>query len=364
MVGAGVAGLSCALHLARAGVDVVVLERDVVAAGASGRNGGFLLAGMPDFYPEARERHGAERARAIYAATLEAQERIYELAGELGLSHAVRRCGALRVAASEEEARAVRRQVEALREDGLPGELLERDELPQALRGWAHNACLTPHDGALHPGHWIRGLARAAERAGARLYERSPVSAPVPAPAEGPLRTPEGELTAAQVVVAADGALPALVPGLAARVRPRRLHMVATAAHPRRVLDRPVYSRQGLDYVQQEPGGRLLAGGFSDLDAAASYTDREEGDPRVWERIERWLREDLGVPEPATHRWVGVVGYSEERLPCVGELDGRPGLHVAGGYSGHGNVPGFMAGAELARAIAAQPGAATSSPRA
>jgi gamma-glutamylputrescine oxidase len=101
------------------------------------------------------------------------------------------------------------------------------------------------------------------------------------------------------------------------------------------------------------PDGRLLAGGFSDLDGTASYTDREDGDPRVWERIERWLRENLGVAEPTTHRWVGVVGYSEQRLPHVGELDGRPGLHVAGGYCGHGNVPGFMAGAELARAIAA-----------
>jgi glycine/D-amino acid oxidase-like deaminating enzyme len=47
-----------------------------------------------------------------------------------------------------------------------------------------------------------------------------------------------------------------------------------------------------------------------------------------------------------------VVGYSDDSLPYVGEVPGRPGLHVAGGYSGLGNVPGFMCGRDLADAIA------------
>jgi glycine/D-amino acid oxidase-like deaminating enzyme len=53
-----------------------------------------------------------------------------------------------------------------------------------------------------------------------------------------------------------------------------------------------------------------------------------------------------------SHRWAGVVGYSEDQLPYVGEVPGRPNLHVAGGYSGHGNVPGFMSGRDLADTIA------------
>ena len=53
-----------------------------------------------------------------------------------------------------------------------------------------------------------------------------------------------------------------------------------------------------------------------------------------------------------TARWAGVVGYSDDQLPYVGEAPGRPGLWVAGGYSGHGNVPGFVAGRELADRIA------------
>jgi gamma-glutamylputrescine oxidase len=348
VIGAGVGGLSCARALAERGVEVVVLERDTVAGGASGRNGGFLLAGLAAFYVDARERYGAERARELYAETLAAQEEIYALAAELGAADAVRRTGLLRVSASEEEAEHVRRQVEALRSDGFPAELVERDELPAALRAGFHNACLTDHDGALQPARWIRALARAAEEAGARIHDGTPVRAPL---GDGGVITDGGSVRASHVVVAADGALPALVPALGDRVRARRLHMVATEPLAERLVDCPVYARWGYEYFQQPPDGRLLAGGFSDLDGAGSYTDRYEGDPRVWDRIERYVGEQLGVSAPVTHRWVGIVGYTDDLLPFVGEVPGHPGLYAAGGYSGHGNVLGYVAGKRIAELI-------------
>jgi gamma-glutamylputrescine oxidase len=352
VIGAGVAGLSCALTLARHGVETVVLERSTVAGGASGRNGGFLLAGPAAFYPDARERYGHDRARRIYAATLETQAEMYALAAELGAGEWMRRVGLLRASASEEEAEHVRRHVEALREDGFPAELVDRDALPGVVARYALNGCLTENDGALHPARWIRALARGAEAAGARIHEDSPVEGPVAAPGEGELRTPAGVMSARNVVVASDGALPALVPEYAPRVRARRLHMTATAPLSERVTERLVYSRWGYEYFQQRPDGRLLIGGFSDLDGEDSYTDSDYGSPRIWERIERLIGEDLGLDAEITHRWAGIVGYSDDGLPYVGEVPGRPGLYVAGGYSGHGNVPGFLAGRLVADAIA------------
>jgi gamma-glutamylputrescine oxidase len=334
VIGAGVAGLSCARALAERGVEVVVLERDTVAGGASGRNGGFLLAGLAAFYGDVRERE-------LYARTLAAQDEIYELAASLGVGDAVRRTGLLRVSASEEEAGHVRAQVEALRADGFPAELVSREDLPKALQASFHNACLTEHDGALQPARWIKALARAAEEAGARIYEGTPVRAPVEL---------DERIKAGTVVVAADGALPALVPALRERVRARRLHMIATEPVAERLVDCPVYARYGYEYFQQTPDGRLLAGGFSDLDGAASYTDRYEGNPAVWQRLERYLAEDLGVTAAITHRWVGIVGYTEDLLPVIGEVS--PGLYAAGGYSGHGNVIGYLAGKQIAELIA------------
>jgi gamma-glutamylputrescine oxidase len=351
VVGGGVGGLSCARRLALHGVETLLLEGGEVAGGASGRNGGFLIAGTAVFPNDARTRFGAERARATYARTLAAQEEVYELADSLGAGDALRRVGLLRLAVSQDEAEHVRAHAAALRDDGFPGELVERDELPAALRRTGLVACFTEHDGALHPVRWYRMLAHAAEAAGARIAESTRVRAPAPAPGEGPLVTDRGRVRARHVVVAADGALPALVPDYAGRVRARRLHMVATAPAPP-LFEPLVYARFGFEYLQQRPDGRILAGGFSDVDGDDSYTDSEAGAPAIWERVQRYLSDDIGVDAEITHRWAGVVGYSEDSLPFVGEVPGRERLHVLGGYSGVGNVPGYMCGRDLADAIA------------
>ena len=351
VIGGGVGGLSCARRLAQHGIETLLLEAGTVAGGASGRNGGFLIAGTAAFHNDAREQYGAERARAMYERTLEAQRDIYALATELGAGDALRRVGLLRLAVSDEEAEHVRDHAAALRADGFPGEVVERDELSPALRRSGLVGCLTDHDGALQPARWYRLLAGAAEAAGARICEGSPVRGPVLAPDEGPLVTERGSVRARHVVVAADGALPALVPEYAGRVRSRRLHMVATEPLPP-TLDHLVYARWGYEYLQQRPDGRILAGGFSDVDADDSYTDSDSGSPAIWERVERYLREDLGTEAAVSHRWAGVVGYSDDSLPYVGEVPGRAGLYVSGGYSGVGNVPGFMCGRDLADTIA------------
>jgi gamma-glutamylputrescine oxidase len=348
VIGAGVGGLSCARRLAAHGIETLVLERDTVAGGASGRNGGFLIAGLAPFHNDAIELYGREWASRVYARTLEVQDEMYALAAELGVGDAVRRVGSLRVSASEEEAEHVRRHATALKADGFPARLLERDELPPALRRSALNACLTDNDGSLQPARWIRALAGDAERAGVRIHEGSEVQAPI----DGNLTLEAATVSAKHVIVAADGALPRLVPSYDGRVRARRLHMVATEPLPERIVDQLVYARWGYEYFQQRPDGRILAGGFGDLDGDASYTDSGDGDPRLWDRIERYLREDVGVEARITHRWTGTVGYSEERRPFVGPVPGRPGLWVAGGYSGTGNVPGFLAGQELADMVA------------
>jgi gamma-glutamylputrescine oxidase len=351
VIGGGVGGLSCARRLAENGIDTILLEAGTVAGGASGRNGGFLIAGIALFHNDARERLGVERAAAMYAATLDAQRDIIALAEELGAGDALRQIGLIRLAVSDEEADHVRDHAAALREDGFPAETIEREDLAPALRRTGLVGCLTDHDCALHPARWYRLLAAAAEQAGARICEGTRVTGPVPAPGEGPVVTESGSVRARHVVVAADGALPALVPEYAGRVRSRRLHMVATQPLPP-AMDTMVYARWGYEYLQQRPDGRILVGGFSDVDAQDSYTDSDQGSPLIWDRVEAYLRDDLGVQPVISHRWAGVVGYSDDSLPYVGEVPGRPGLYVSGGYSGVGNVPGFMCGRDIADTIA------------
>jgi gamma-glutamylputrescine oxidase len=345
VIGGGVSGLSCARELARRGAGTVLLEARTIAAGASGRNGGFLLAGAAPFHLDARELWGREPAARIYARTVEVQREVYALAESLGVSDAVRPVGSLRLATSEEEAEHVRRHVEALRDDGFEAELVERDALEPALRRLGHAGCLVSHDAALQPARWIRAFATDAEAAGATIFEGSRAELGEEVSANGVT------VRAKHVVVAADGPLPGLVPDAADRVKARRLHMLATAPLPERVVSTLVYARYGFEYFQQLPDGRIALGGFSDLDGPGSYTSEERGDPRIWARLERYLEDELGIQgADVSHRWVGVVGFSDDSRPFAGQV--RDGLYAVGGYSGTGNLIGLIAGRAVAEQIA------------
>ena len=330
VVGQGAAGLTAGALLAEAGVDVVVLDAGHPGAGASGRNGGFLLAGLAEAHHDVRGRLGRERASELYRRTADALD-----AAEQAHPGAVRRVGSLRVSRSPAEDADVEAQHAAMREDGLP---VERYEGPEG-RG-----LLFPRDAAFHPLRRARGLAARAAAAGARLHGATAVRA-VRAGAVvtdvGPVRATRG------VVVAVDGGLEQLVPSLHGRVRAARLQMVGTAPATDVVVARPVYARFGLDYWQQLPDGRVLLGGGRDVGGEAEWV----GDGRwetptsapVQEHLERLLRNDIGTAAPVEQRWTGVVGFTDDHLPVLAEP--QPGLLAVGGYSGTGNLVGPLCAA-------------------
>lgn len=347
IIGAGIGGIALARRLDAAGADVLVLEADVVGGGATGRNGGFFIAGAAPMYHRGVEAFGRDRARRVHAATLAAQNEMLRAADELGAREHFRVTGLLRLGLDAQEADDVRAHHAALRADGFPAELVGGDDLPTALRRPERLALMTAGDGSVHPVRWVRALA-----ADLPVYERTRVTAP-PAATGDRVRvaTDRGTVIAGRVVVAADAALPALVPAAAA-VRPRRLQMLATAPAPAGLLPQPVYARYGHEYAQQLPGGRITLGGFSDLDGAAGWTGEATVSAPVQARLERWLREELALAVPdITHRWSGVVGYADLALPRVGAVaGGDERIWGMGGYNGTGHVQAWVA----ARIVAEQ----------
>jgi glycine/D-amino acid oxidase-like deaminating enzyme len=344
VVGAGVGGLATARRLLDAGLSVVVLDRHEVASGASGRNGGFFIAGAAPMYHDARRLWGRERAAAIHEATLTAQLEMLEVAEAVGARSAFRRDGLLRLAVDEVEADDVRSNAAALAEDGFPGQLVAGDDLPGPLARPERAGLFFPHDGSVHPVRWLRALADALESRGTRIFEHSPVVG-FPAADGNGVRVPtaSGVVRCDRAVVAMDGDLAALVPSAQA-VRPRRLNMVATAPLGRTVLPFPVYARYGHEYAHQTADGRIALGGFSDLDGDESWTARAEVSEPVQARLDRWLLEELRVSAPVTHRWAGVVGFADDPLPRCGPVPGTAGRVLAlGGYNGTGHVQAWVA---------------------
>jgi glycine/D-amino acid oxidase-like deaminating enzyme len=346
VVGGGVSGCACARRLALGGCSVVVLEAEQVASGASGRNGGFASSGTGLEFPDAAAAVGEAAATALHGATEEALDEMLELAAERGAVDAVQRTGSLWLAGPEEAAR-LAATVRALAAAGF--ECRGAPELvPEAMRRAYPAAAVFPRDCQLVPSRWVRALAGAALDAGARIFERTAVTAIEPASGGWLVRTQGATVRARAVVAALDGLLPRLVPEMRGIVYPVRGQMLATAPLKRPVLTMPTHSDHGFFYARPTGDGRIVIGGGRWADLEAEYTDRLDTTELVQRSIERYL-ERMGLGGvPVTHRWAGIMGFSADLLPVAGELPGRPGLYVAGGYSGVGNVQGFVCGGLVA----------------
>lgn len=328
VVGMGASGLEAAAAAARVGADVVVLDAVGVAAGAAGANGGFLLAGLAMFHHDAVAVLGREVAVGWYQRTLA------EL-GRLGdREPTFRRVGSLRTAVDEEEQRDVEAHLAALTADDLPAEPYD---------GPLGTGLLVPGDGVFHPVARCRRLAIGALEAGATLVAPARVTAVEPGAAL--LQGVPRPVVADRVLVAVDGGLEWLVPSLGGRLRTARLQMLATAATDEVAIDRPVYHRYGLDYVQQRPSGEVLLGGGRDVGGEGEWDAPAEPSDAVQRHLDAWLS-DLGVSAQVTHRWAAHAAFTEDRLPVDERV--AEGVHVVGGYSGHGNVLGGLLAREAA----------------
>jgi gamma-glutamylputrescine oxidase len=331
IIGAGVTGCSCALELARAGRSVRVVDARGVAEGASGRNGGFALRGGAARYDVARDTYGRDAARELWRRTEAALDDIEALAGD-----ALRRNGSLRLAADEEERAEIRAEYEALAEDGFAAEW--REELPAPLAGHFRGAIYHLGDGSVQPARFVRRLSAAAAEAGVEFRTGSRVAS-------------LDELPAANVVIATDGSGRGLLPELDDAVWPARGQVVATEPLAERLFDYPHYARHGFDYWQQLEDGRIILGGFRDFSILSEMTDEEVTTQVIQDALDSFLVELLGRLPRVEHRWAGIFGLTQDLLPLVGPVPGRDGTWVAAGYSGHGNVLGFLSGKLVAGAI-------------
>jgi len=323
IIGAGVAGIATAYHLASAGARVAIVEARTVAEAASGRNAGFLLAGVAENFVAASRRYGDTNALRIWRFTRHNQELVRALVERHRIDCDLAWRGSAQAAGDEVEWSEVRDGAARLAREGVRVRIVATER-----------SAIYEDDGEFHPVRYVRGLARAAVDAGARLYERT--RAFTVGPTE--VATSGGRIGAGAVVVCANAYSPHLVP---LRVRPVRGQMLATAPIARRVFERPTYAHRGYRYWRQRDDGRLLVGGWRDT-AVAEETGEEE---RTTERVQRHLDEFVRAKAPdaaVTHRWAGTMGFSHDSLPYVGRL--ANGVYVNGGFTGHGMAFATAAG--------------------
>jgi glycine/D-amino acid oxidase-like deaminating enzyme len=178
-------------------------------------------------------------------------------------------------------------------------------------------------------------LAKLAHAAGAQIFTHSPAIKIE----SGLVATDQGSIKAKHIIVAVDGNLGKALPEVSDLVQPTRLQMISTAPETELKMKYAVYIRQGWDYWQQLPDGRIAIGGGRDLALDQEATDVVEPTEIVRDYLERQLQ-DIGVTAPVEHHWAAIVSYTDSGLPIVREV--KPGVWAVGAYCGTGNVVGAL----------------------
>ncbi|MDQ2093215.1 FAD-binding oxidoreductase [Rhodobacteraceae bacterium 10Alg 79] len=349
IIGGGFTGLSAALHLAEAGFDVALLEAHRAGWGASGRNGGQLGSGQRQEQTEIERLMGRDDARHLWTLAEEAKTLVKDLVARHAIDCDLKP-GVAHACFSDREVAHEHAYADHLAKHYGYTELekLDRDAMQALCPSPRYvGGTLDMSAGHLHPLNYALGLARAAEAAGAKIYEQSQVHTVIEGD-EVELRTGAGKLRARHLILAANGYLGGLNRKVAARVMPINNFIAATPPlgdEAARVLARDVAvadSKFVVNYFRLSDDKRLLFGG------GESYGYR-------FPDIDRTVRKPMAeifphlADIPFDYTWGGTLAITLRRLPYLART--APNILSASGYSGHGVGTATHAGMLMAKAI-------------
>ncbi len=362
IVGGGFTGLwtaYCLLSL-EPSLRVRLVEREVCGFGASGRNGGWISAGIAGVHETWAVRAGEDAVRRADRATWEAVDWIGERAQEEGIDCGFAKGGILSIARSEAQAERIRSHVEHDRQWGW-GEEDSRILSPYEVesRVTASDvvcAAYTPHGARVNPARLARGLADAVERKGGVIHEQTAARFIEP----GRVVTDHGTIRAEHVVRATE-AFTVELSGQHRTYLPLYSLMIATEPLPGTVWQALGWEgRETISdghhlffYAQRTPDDRIAIGGRGAPYGLGSPVDaRYERHDGVRERLTRTLYDTFPAVRGAriTHHWGGALGVPRDWCMTV-QHDPATGLAFAGGYSGHGVAAASLSGRTLADLI-------------
>jgi len=355
IIGAGFTGLSAARTLAKSGASVAVFDAQTIGWGASSRNGGMVLTGLKLPASTLIVRYGKEATARMYAASLESIDFVEKLVREENIACDFARCGHLEVACKPKHFDDFRRSAdETARHFNHRHRLIPRDQLQSEIGSTIYHGGLADESSAgVNPARLVAGLASAAERAGAAIFEHSHVEEIQREVARGwKIATRRGTLRAQNVFVATSGYTSRVTPTLQKKIIPIGSYIIVTEVLPEKLAaelsprNRMIFdSKNYLYYYRLTPDRRMLFGGRAAFFPETSSTIR---------RSAEILRRGMLTVYPQLrdakieYVWGGTLDFAFDIMPHAGQLDG---LHFSLGYAGHGVAMSTYLGDKIAHSI-------------
>src|SRR5258706_7984289 len=355
IIGAGFTGLSAARTLAKSGASVAVFDAQTIGWGASSRNGGMVLTGVKLPAGTLIARYGKEATARMYAASLESIDFVEKLVREENIACDFARCGHLEVACKPKHLDDFRRGADEIaRHFNHQQRLVPKNQLQSEIGSAIYHGGLVDDSSAgVNPARYVAGLARAAERAGAAIFEHSHVDEIQREGAKGwKIATARGTLRAQNVLVATSGYTSRVTPALPKKIIPIRSYIIVTEVLPENLAaelsprNRMIYdSKNYLYYYRLTPDRRMLFGGRAAFFPETSSTIRRSAEilRRGMLTVYPQLRDaQIG------YVWGGTLDFAFDIMPHAGPLDG---LELSLSYAGHGVAMSTYLGDKIAHSI-------------
>ncbi|RUP44459.1 FAD dependent oxidoreductase [Jimgerdemannia flammicorona] len=373
VVGAGVTGLSTAywLRQLRPELKVVVIEARGVSSGATGRNGGLCWPGLNDSFRQAVARYGLPAAKKFIKFEYTSFNAMRDFisrhcdtdGGAFDPQMTLMPQGALLLFVTDDQVRNGHMNLEALKHAGLADGAIEltRDQVANMTGSDSFLGGIQVKTVAiLWAAKFVFALAREATRPATEhgpvvdIHTFTRAQSVVRDPATGLLTvdTSRGRITAANVVHATNAWAWSILPAFRDRIIPVRNQVIFVRpprAHPR-LWDFICSANNGYEYLSQRPNGDVILGGMRETVEGGEEGNPDDStlNPKISSGLRRYLPETFevfregGEEVHAEMEWCGVMGFSEDRLPFVGSLEGVLGKEegrgqwIAAGFTGHG----------------------------
>ena len=355
VIGAGYTGLSAALHAAAAGRDVAVLEAGRIGEGGSGLNGGQVIAGLKHDPQVLESLYGERIGAQLTACSGSAPELVFELIRRYSIDCDAVRTGWLQLAVGERHLELIERRAAQWRSRGADASVLSDREAAQLTGsrrycgGW-----IDRRGGTVQPLAYLRGLARAALKEGARLFVSSAVSSLARRADAWWVQTAQGSIAARTVIVATDAYTGRAFDALRRTVVAVPSIQVATAPLPPALRAGILPGGQSvsdtqriLRYFRLDASGRFVLGtrgSYADLPAPSATPAHEQAMRELYPQLSGTALE---------YRWGGLVAMTRDGLPHLHEPS--PGLLAGLGYNGRGVAMASAMGRLLARRALGEP---------
>lgn len=353
IIGAGYTGLSAAYTLAKQGVTTVVLEAESIGWGASSRNGGMALTGLKLPMQTVIKRYGKSLARQLFQCSLDSVSLVEQIVKEEKIDCGFARTGHLLAANKPQHYEALKGEVEFMaREFNHNVKVIPQNELGNEIGSTLyHGALVDEVSGGLNPAQYVKGLARAAEKAGARLDSRARVNKIGRRGKRFLVETERGSISTESVFVATAGYTGNVTKKLQRKVIPIGSFIIATErlsdklAHELSPKNRMIFDfKHYLNYFRLWDN-RLIFGGRAAFFPETGNTIRRSAEILQREMVQVYPQLSNVKVE---YVWGGTLDFAFDMMTHVGEENG---MYYALGYAGHGVAMGTYLGRTVAEAI-------------